>query len=216
MLKVDSVYLEFAGRKILQDIYIDCKPGEITGLLGRNGSGKSSLLKCIFGTLTPSHKYISVNNKHISKGYKDGEIAYLPQHNYLPQHLTIGQCSRMLVAENDWVEFNTHDIFKQFSYSKPWQLSGGELRRLETLIILYSKANYILLDEPFTHLSPIQAEEVKALMQLRKKHKGFIVTDHQYHNILDVSDKIVLLNNGATKIIRNADELVTYGYLSSI
>ena len=66
-LKVDSVQLEFDDRKILQDIYLHCEQGDIIGLLGRNGSGKSSLLKIIFGTLIPSYKYISIDGKRIQQ-----------------------------------------------------------------------------------------------------------------------------------------------------
>jgi len=214
MLKVDSVLLEFDNRKILQDIYIDCKPGEVTGLLGRNGCGKSSLLRIIFGTLKPSYKYISINDQYILKGYIRGQIAYLPQHNYLPKHTAIEQLARMLVDEKAWDEFASYEIYQQHYNKKADQLSGGELRKLETLMILYSKADYILLDEPFTHVSPVQADEIKQIIRKRSPYKGFIITDHQYYNILEVSDKIVLLSNGATKLIADRSELITYGYLS--
>ncbi|MFD1256407.1 ATP-binding cassette domain-containing protein [Mucilaginibacter terrae] len=216
MLKVDSVYLEFDSRKVLQDIYIDSTAGKVTGLLGRNGCGKSSLLKIIFGTLQPAHQYISINGQHVSKGYLKNKIAYLPQHNYLPGHLSIRQSAQMLVDEQAWEEFTSHDVYSRFEKMKPGELSGGELRKLETLMILYSKATYILLDEPFTHISPLQVEEIKAIIRKRCAVKGFIVTDHQYRNILEISDKLVLLQNGATKIINDANELVAYGYLSNI
>jgi ABC-type cobalamin/Fe3+-siderophores transport system ATPase subunit len=68
-LKVDSVQLEFDRRKILQNVYLNCSQGQIIGLLGRNGSGKSSLLKIIFGTLTPGYKYVSINDQYIKNGY---------------------------------------------------------------------------------------------------------------------------------------------------
>jgi lipopolysaccharide export system ATP-binding protein len=214
MLKVDSVQLEYHSRKILHDIYLDCQPGCITGLLGRNGSGKSSLLKIIFGTVTPGYKHINANGKVIDKGYANNTIAYLPQQNYLPKQIPICQLAPMLVDRQAWDEFAELDIYQQFQNQKPSQLSGGELRKLETLMILYSKANYILLDEPFTHLSPVQAEEIKALMRKRSAYKGFIVTDHQYENILDVSDQVFLLHNGTTKLIKDREELITNGYLS--
>ncbi|WP_295768485.1 ATP-binding cassette domain-containing protein [uncultured Mucilaginibacter sp.] len=216
MLKVDSVLLEFDNRKILQDIYIDCRPGEVTGLLGRNGCGKSSLLRIIFGVLKPAYKYINVNGNYISNGYSTGKIAYLPQHNYLPKHIKIIELAKSLISKEDWDEFAAYDIFQENSNKKPSELSGGQLRKLETLIILYSKADYILLDEPFTHISPIQADEIKAIIRKRSTFKGIIITDHQYRNILEVSDKIVLLSNGTTKVITSNDELVTYGYLSSL
>ncbi|MDT3401634.1 ATP-binding cassette domain-containing protein [Mucilaginibacter terrae] len=216
MLKVDSVLLEFDNRKILQDIYIDCQAGQVTGLLGRNGCGKSSLLRIIFGTLKPAYKYISIDDIYITNGYKSGKIAYLPQHNYLPKHTSINDLARMLVDEQAWEEFTTYEIFNKHGNNKADQLSGGELRKLETLLILYSKADYILLDEPFTHVSPVQAEEIKEIIRKRSAYKGFIITDHQYYNILEVSNKIVLLSNGTTKLITNHDDLVTYGYLSSL
>jgi lipopolysaccharide export system ATP-binding protein len=214
MLKVDSVQLDFDGRKILQNVYLDCKPGEVTGLLGRNGCGKSSLLKIIFGTLTPYYKYVSIDDEFIAKGYLGNKIAYLPQHNYLPQNMVINRLAPMLVDPLAWDEFSSYPLYQQYQHKKPRDLSGGELRKLETLMILYSKADYILLDEPFTHISPIQAEDIKAIIRKRSRYKGFVITDHQYYNILEISDKIILIDNGATKLIENREELVTYGYLS--
>ena len=82
------------------------------------------------------------------------------------------------------------------------------------LMIIHSKADFILLDEPFTHISPIQADEFKPVIRACAKRKGIIITDHQYYNILEVSDKVILLKDGVTKHITNNDELVTYGYLS--
>ncbi|QJD97643.1 ATP-binding cassette domain-containing protein [Mucilaginibacter robiniae] len=214
MLKVDSVQLAYHGRKILQDVYLDCKPGEVTGLLGRNGCGKSSLLKIIFGTLTPDFKHISIDDQVTPKGYIQSKIAYLPQHNYLPRYIMIQQAAQMLVDPKAWNEFAAHKIYQQYSRKLSRELSGGELRKLETLLILYSKADYILLDEPFTHISPVQAEEIKQIIRSRAAYKGIIVTDHQYYNILEVSHKIILLDNGCTKLIKHPDELITYGYLS--
>jgi lipopolysaccharide export system ATP-binding protein len=216
MLKVDSVQLAFNGRKVLQDIYLDCKPGEIVGLLGRNGCGKSSLLKIIFGTMIPDYKYVGINDRYIKKGYVNNQIAYLPQHHYLPANIAINKMAPMLVDPNDWKEFATYPTYAAHSRKKPDQLSGGEIRQLEMLMILYSSATYILLDEPFTHISPVQADDFKAILRKRSKTKGLIITDHQYYNILEVSSRIVLIENGHTKMISRHEELVTYGYLSGI
>ncbi len=213
MLKVDSVELSYDGRKILQDIYLDCKPAEVVGLLGRNGCGKSSLLKIIFGSLNPSFKHISIDDRTIEKGYRH-KIGYLPQDHYLPDTSSIKQLAKLLVDPKVWNEFAEETIYKKYFQKKPNQLSGGEIRQLETLMILYSKANYILLDEPFIHLSPIQAEEFKEIIRKRSQQKGIIVTDHQYQNILDISSKIVLLSDGCTKHIKNRDELATFGYIN--
>jgi len=213
-LKVDSVQLSFDDRKILQDVYLNCAQGQIIGLLGRNGSGKSSLLKIIFGTLTPSFKYVSINDEFIHKGYHQNRIAYLPQHNYLPDGIKISELAKMLIADNSWDIFAALKIYDENKDHTISGLSGGELRQLETLMIIYNKADFILLDEPFTHVSPVQTEGFKLLLREAAKTKGVIVTDHQYYNIIDVSDHLILLNNGSTKHIKHHDELVTYGYLS--
>ena len=214
VLKVDSVRLAFSDRKILQDVYLDCKQGEIVGLLGRNGSGKSSLLKIIFGVLSPSYKYVSIDNQFIGKSYHQNRIAYLPQHNYLPKGIKMSQLAPMLVDELLWDKFRTLPIYLEHQQKTAAQLSGGELRQLEMLMILHSHADFILLDEPFTHISPVQTDAFKLILREATQTKGIIITDHQYYNILDVSDRVILLHNGSTKHITHPDELITYGYLS--
>lgn len=214
LLKVDSIQLSFNDRNILQDVHLSCRQGEIIGLLGRNGSGKSSLLKIIFGTLTPSYKYVAINDEYIKKGYIRNRIAYLPQHSYLPKGIKINELAKMLVDDFYWDEFTDLLIYKKYYQNTVSELSGGELRKLETLLVVYNKADFILLDEPFTHISPIQTEEFKPILKRCAQRKGIIITDHQYYNVLDVSDRVILLTNGCTKHISGADELAAYGYIS--
>lgn len=213
-LKVDSVQLEFDGRKILQDIYLDCSTGEVVGVLGRNGCGKSSLLRIIFGSLSCGYKHVSINGQHIIKGYHNNRIAYLPQHNYLPSGIKIQKLAKPFIDPLLWSDFNDQPAYQQHQHKTVGQLSGGELRQLETLMIVYSCADFILLDEPFTHISPVQADDLKIMIEKSAKTKGIIVTDHQYYNVLDVSDRIILLNNGCTRPVKDAADLVTYNYLN--
>ncbi len=213
-LKVDSVELEFDGRKILQDISLHCSQNEIVGLLGRNGSGKSSLLKIIFGTLTAAHKYVSIGDKFIFKGYHNNRIGYLPQHNYLPPGIIIKSLAKMLVAPSHWSEFTAYPVYQDHYHKKVSQLSGGELRQLEMLMVLYSRADFILLDEPFTHVTPVQSDYFKQVIKAISRHKGLIITDHQYHNVMDISDRIIILTEGCTKPVSSLNDLVTYNYLS--
>jgi lipopolysaccharide export system ATP-binding protein len=216
ILKTDSVELEFDGRKILQDIYLDCRQGEVVGLLGRNGCGKSSLLRIIFGTLKPTYKHISINDRYIHKGYDNGRVAYLPQHNYLPQNVKIESLAKAIIDEQFWDDFAAQPVWQNHKNEKAGELSGGELRQLETLMVIYSKADFILLDEPFTHVSPIQADMFKDVIRKCAEVKGIVVTDHQYYNILDVSDRIILITNGATKPVKDPDDLIAHGYVSHL
>ncbi|MGF7080605.1 ATP-binding cassette domain-containing protein [Mucilaginibacter sp. UYCu711] len=215
-LKVDSVQLAFNDRKILQDVYLHCNQGEVIGLLGRNGSGKSSLLKIIFGTLTPSYKYVGIDDEFIHYGYLNNRIAYLSQDSYLPRGIKISDLAAMLIDQLYWDDFANLDIYKNHHHKKPEQLSGGELRQLEMLMILCSKADFILLDEPFTHVTPVETQYFKTIIKSISKTKGIIITDHQYYNVLDISDRVILLTDGCTKHLKNVDDLVTYNYLSGI
>lgn len=214
ILKADSIEIDFDGRKILQGVYLQCEQGEVLGLLGRNGCGKSTLLKIIFGSVMPSHKYISIDGVYVRKGYTSGQIAYLPQHHYLPAGVKIDRLAKQIVDHLAWDEFAEFPIYKSYFNQTVNDISGGEWRQLEMLMVLYSKAKFILLDEPFTHISPIQVEEFKGIITARGKTRGIIVTDHYYKNVLEVSNRLLLLNNGYTQMISNREDLVRYGYLS--
>jgi ABC-type multidrug transport system ATPase subunit len=89
-LFVDSIQKSFGLQSILTDVFISCKPGEIVGLLGRNGTGKSTLMKIIFGSAEAENKFIRIdgeNNTHM--GDRRDKVTYLPQDNFLPSHLKI-------------------------------------------------------------------------------------------------------------------------------
>jgi ABC-type cobalamin/Fe3+-siderophores transport system ATPase subunit len=171
ILKADSIQLAFGDRTILQDIFISCAQGEVVGLLGRNGCGKSSLLKIIFGTLQPSYQYIGIDDEPVKKGYLSN-IGYLPQHNYLPRGIAIRKLGTMLVDKKYWNEFANTKIYNDQQHKRTEQLSGGELRQLEMLMILYGKADFILLDEPFTHVTPIRQIILKPLSKKFQTQKA--------------------------------------------
>jgi len=216
VLKVDSVQITFGNRPILSDVWLQCRQGEVLGLLGRNGSGKSTLLKVIFGSLLPFHKYVSIDGVFTQYGYKQNRIAYLPQFSYLPKGIRISKLAVMLVGIKYRQQFTGLDIYQKHHHKKPEQLSGGELRQLEMLMTIYSKADFILLDEPFTQVTPVQTDYFKQLIREVGKTKGIIITDHQYNNVLDVSDRVILIHEGATKPINSVDDLITYRYISAI
>jgi len=211
-LFIDSVTQQFSERAILNGVFINCKIGEVVGLLGRNGSGKSTLLKIIFGTIKADFKYFRLNGEIISKGYLSGNISYLPQDNFIPNKITLEKAIQIFcnkyksqLMEVQFVADNLKNKFKDFS--------GGESRFLEALIIIYSDADFILLDEPFSQLAPILIDELKQHINKVKTHKGFIITDHYYKSILDVSDRIVLLHNGCNYKINSVNDLILHGYL---
>lgn len=211
MLEADSIALAFGSKDILSGCYICCKPGEVVGLLGRNGCGKSSLLKVIFGTLSPQFKHLTLEGKMISCSYLGGKIAYLPQDNFIPRFFRVkdvlSECNPQLISDD--ISRKYADLLKM----KLTDVSGGERRFLECLWVLSRPADYILLDEPFSEIAPYQVEILQDIIRKLGETKGIILTDHMYQPLLEVSDRIVLLHNHAAYNITTEEDLILYQYI---
>lgn len=213
-LHVDSVIKTFGTKQVLTDIFMSCEKGEIVGLLGKNGSGKSTLLKIILGSLRSDRKFVKIDDQVIFSLYANRNLVnYLPQNNFLPNHLTIKKIVSTFCEKENAKKISSNNLIKALLNKKSKQLSGGEKRLVEILLIIYSEAKFILIDEPFNGVAPIYKEEIKALIKEESKHKGFIITDHDYRNIIDLSTRLVLLRDGGTKLIKHPEELEYWGYI---
>ena len=213
-MHVDSVIKSFGTRQVLTDVFLSCSQGEILGLLGRNGAGKSTLLKIIFGSLFADRKFVKIGDKIINGVFDNRNLVkYLPQNHFLPNHIKVITIIALFCDKENASQIKDNDLIKPMLDKKTYQLSGGEKRLLEILLIIHSNARYILIDEPFNGIAPIYKEDIKNLIREHSKNKGFIITDHDYRNILDVATRIVLIHDGGTKQIKNEDELKHWGYI---
>ncbi|MCD4792043.1 MAG: ATP-binding cassette domain-containing protein [Bacteroidales bacterium] len=212
ILETDSIILEFGEKKVLSDVYLKIKTGEIIGLLGRNGAGKSCLMNIIYGELNPFDKSVRIDGKVFFEAYKyPNIIKYMPQFNFVPQSLKLNRIFKDFNLEYDELT----ELFPDFSscYNFPLRkLSGGQNRIIELYVILKSKSQFCMLDEPFSHLMPIQTEAVKKLIQKEKLNKGILITDHMYDHIIDISDRIYVIKNGKTHLINSIQEIEDLGY----
>lgn len=212
VLEVDSVELEFNSRKILSDIYLKCETGKITGLLGRNGEGKTCLMNIITGSLEPQSKSIRFDSKMILNPLQKTELAlYLPQFNFIPNFLTL----KKIFSDFDinFNEFATNfPQFKENYLLRIDSLSGGEKRLVEVYIIIKSKTQFLILDEPFSHIMPLHIEVIKEILHKEKLTKGILITDHMHRHITQISDYLYLLTNRKTHLTKSAQDLVTLGY----
>ncbi len=210
-LEADSIQLEFDGRKILSDIYIKCETGKITGLLGRNGQGKSCLMKIIYGSLK-CEKSVRFDNISQFEAFKRPDLLlYLPQFNFIPKGLSL----KRIFSDFDLDYSTFKNSFPEFSSKYQLsinRLSGGEQRMVELYIILKSKSQFAMLDEPFTHLSPLQIEKVKVLLVEEKANKGLLITDHMYKHITEISDSLYVIANMKTHLTKSLEEIETLGY----
>jgi ABC-type multidrug transport system ATPase subunit len=215
LLEVDSVMIAFDNRNILNGCYFKCETGDIIGLLGRNGCGKSSLLKIVFGTLSTYNKFIRINQKVYDQPYKHRNlIAYLPQHDFLPKNLSIKKIINIYIDSNFKREVISNDNRLKYHLNKKiTELSGGELRYLEILLLVNLNVKFILLDEPFSKVEPLYKEVIINLIKEYSSTIGFVITDHDYSNIIATSSHIILINNAACKPIDNLTDLERFNYV---
>jgi ABC-type multidrug transport system ATPase subunit len=213
-LYVDSVTKSFGLKQVLTDIFISCKKGEIIGLLGRNGAGKSTLLKIIFGSISADSKFIRIGNKMIDGLYDNRNlINYLPQHSFLPNHLKVSQLISLFCNKSNADIINANAHIHPLVNKLTNQLSGGERRLVEIFLIVHSNADYILIDEPFNGIAPIFKEEIKCLIKEYSGSKGFIITDHDYRNIIDIATRTILMHDGGLEEIKQKDDLIFWNYI---
>ncbi|OMP76563.1 MULTISPECIES: ATP-binding cassette domain-containing protein [unclassified Chitinophaga] len=212
ILEVDSVTYSVMGRQILSDVYIKTQTGRITTLIGRNGQGKSSLFKVIYGTVNAENKSVRLNNTYLRNDlYKvKGLINFLPQSSFLPKALKVKEAF-------DFFSMETSDFFEYFpelkfsTADRLGQLSGGETKLIEAFLVIRSNTLFTILDEPFVYLMPIYIERLKEIISHEKKNKGFLVTDHLVREICDISDDIYYINTGNV-CLTNVERLNRLGF----
>jgi len=210
-LEVDSVQLGFNDRKILSDIYLRLETGKITGLLGRNGSGKSCLMKIIYGTLKceSSVRFDKIAQYEAFK--KNNQVNYLPQFNFIPTRLSL----KRIFKDFDLAYLDFEKRFPEFPpshNSSIGSLSGGERRLVELYVIVKSRSYFALLDEPFTHLSPIQIQKAKEILMDEKNSKGMLITDHIFRHVTDICDSFYILKDGKTHLSKGFEDIERLGY----
>ena len=212
-LLVDSVQLAFGQLQVLQSAFITARTGRVTGVLGRNGTGKSCLFKSIMGGIKPQNIFIRFNEEmDTDYGHIGNRIKYLPQHEFIPAKMTLGEAYALYGVDYDGlVSFDPK--FHTYQRRMARELSGGEVRVAEMYMILHTEAEFCILDEPFSNIAPKYVEKMQLLIQEQKAAKGIIISDHLYESVISVTDDLFLLRDGYTFPIKSRDDLVRLGYI---
>ena len=212
-LEIDSVLFEVKKNQILNNVYLKLEAGTITALLGRNGSGKSSLFKIILGIIKPREKSLRINDvSFFNKNPSNKDILYLPQNNFIPKKLKIKTVFNFFKL--DFFDFSeSFPEFKNISKNCLGTLSGGERRIIETYLILKSESKFAILDEPFSQIMPVHVQKIKNLIIQSKEKKGILISDHLYEHIKDISDEIYLVANKKVYLTKEKTDLIRLGYL---
>lgn len=216
VLLTEQVYLAKGNTTILNGATLRLSRGSVTGLLGRNGAGKSTLLRVIFGTEHCNEADIFVNGIKSQRLYtRAGLVSYLPQASFLPPFTRVSKVFSDFGVPEEVVLDVVPELADMLQH-RIMELSGGWERMISALAILLTNSRFTLLDEPFSQLMPLHVERLQQLIKSCSRHKGIVLTDHVYRPLLAVSDHLYLMRDGKSIYIRDEEDLVTHGYLSTL
>ena len=211
-LTVDSVVVRFGQKTVLSGGYITSQTGMVTGLLGRNGAGKSCMFRALMGGLKVDYVQVHIDEDPIDLKRIGHRIKYLPQGRLIPEGMTLKRAFD-LYRVDFWSFSLQFPQFTRYCHSRLWEMSGGEARLAELYLILMTDGDFCILDEPFSQIAPLHIEAVQRLIREKSREKGIIVTDHNYEAISKVADNLFVIADGYTFPVESRDDLVRHGYL---
>ena len=210
ILRSEALFKRYKKRFVVNDVSIEVKKGEVVGLLGPNGAGKTTTFYMIVGIIKPTDGKVFMDEVEISRlpMYKRARlgISYLPQEASVFRKLSVKenimavlQMSNLAAKEQ---EDRCRELMEDFGIARlassmGYMLSGGERRRTEIARSLALKPKFILLDEPFAGIDPIAVEDIMSIVHgLKNRGIGVLVTDHNVHETLSITDRAYLLFEG--------------------
>lgn len=220
-LRTENLVKRYRTRTVVKDVSFEVEQGEIAGLLGPNGAGKTTSFYMIVGLIQPNSGRIFLNEEEITHEpvYRRAQkgIGYLSQEASVFRRLSVEDNLRAVLEmtglSKEEQRFRVESLLNEFGLQKirkslGIQLSGGERRRTEIARALALKPNFILLDEPFAGVDPIAVEDIQEIIaKLKSKNIGILITDHNVHETLSITDRAYLLFEGEILKAGTAKEL---------
>lgn len=221
ILRADGLRKRYGKRDVVKGVSLEVKQGEVVGLLGPNGAGKTTTFYMIVGMIKPNNGNVFIDNQKITNlaMYRRSHrgISYLPQEPSIFRRLSveknikavlqlqnIKRKKRREMLENLIDDFSIGHIRK----SKGYVLSGGERRRTEIARTLASFPKFVLLDEPFAGIDPIAVEDIMHIIyKLKMKNIGVLITDHNVHETLSITDRANIMIDGEVYVSGTAEDI---------
>ncbi len=229
-IRTENLVKKYRSRAVVNDVSFEVKQGEIVGLLGPNGAGKTTSFYMIVGLIKPFFGKVFLNDVDITDYpmYKRAKlgIAYLPQEASVFRHLSVENNIKAILEFTDLTHEEQKEkleaLISEFSLQKVRKnlgnnLSGGERRRTEIARCLATNPKFILLDEPFAGVDPIAVEDIQSsVAKLKEKNIGILITDHNVHETLSITDRAYLLFEGKLLKSGTAKELAEDEYVKKV
>ena len=221
MIKAKLLKRVVDSKVLFNNIDLELPSNQITGLLGANGAGKTSLFRAIAGLSSIDSGELTFFDKDLIDMTLEERAAaglsYVPQENSLFEELTLLENLKAVIElkfgyTTDKKIKETESLVKKMNLFekrdiKAKNLSGGEKRKTEILRAILLESKFILLDEPFAGVDPISVEEINKILKDLKKRVGIFISDHNFRDVINVCDLIILLNQGEVLMQGTPDEV---------
>ncbi|PKL85831.1 MAG: LPS export ABC transporter ATP-binding protein [Ignavibacteriae bacterium HGW-Ignavibacteriae-1] len=220
-MSAENLVKRYKKRVVVNNVSINIKQGEVVGLLGPNGAGKTTTFYMIVGMIKPNSGIVKLDGNDITGKpmYRRSRLglSYLPQEPSVFRKMSVENNIRAILQMQRFTasqrkeklerlinEFGIQHIRKSTGY----MLSGGERRRCEIARTLASEPKFVLLDEPFAGIDPIAVEDImKMVSKLKEQNIGVLITDHNVHETLSITDRAYILIDGTIYISGTAAEI---------
>lgn len=217
----ENLVKKYKNRMVVNHVSVEVNQGEIVGLLGPNGAGKTTTFYMTVGLVKPNEGRIFLDDQEITylPMYKRAQlgIGYLAQEASVFRTLSVEDNIKLVLEMTKLTkkeqELKLESLLAEFSLTekRTYQgavLSGGERRRTEIARALATSPKFILLDEPFAGVDPIAVEDIQQIVAgLKQKNIGILITDHNVHETLSITDRAYLLYEGRILKSGTAQEL---------
>lgn len=222
ILRVEDITKSFDGNTVVNEVCFRVNRGEIVGLLGRNGAGKTTSFKITIGLLKPDRGEVFLSGENVTQlpmfqRARNG-LGYLPQRESLLSSLTVRENLRAVVdrlpLSSNEREEKISGLLKEFELEyledqRASTLSGGESRRIEICRALATSPDVLLLDEPFSGVDPIAVKDLQDLVSsLRERNIGILLTDHNVRETLQVTDRSYIIDEGRILADGSVEDIV--------
>ncbi|HDM43098.1 MAG TPA: LPS export ABC transporter ATP-binding protein [Firmicutes bacterium] len=222
LLKTQNLVKEYGRRRVVNEVSLTIRKGEVVGLLGPNGAGKTTTFYMVVGLIKPDSGRVFLGEEEITRYpmYKRARmgIGYLSQEPSIFRKLTVREnilaILQTLPLSKEEREKRLDALLQELSIShlrnkKAYTLSGGERRRVEITRALVIRPHFLLLDEPFAGIDPIAVEDIQSIIShLKKVGLGILITDHNVRETLEITDRSYIMYDGRILISGSAEELI--------
>jgi len=222
ILRVQNLTRSFGDKTVVNELSLSVRRGEVVGLLGRNGAGKTTSFKMTIGMLPPDRGDVFLNGENVTdlpmyRRAREG-LGYLPQKPSLLSRLSVHDnllavVERLSLSSDERAD-RIRTLLEEFgldhlSDQPAGTLSGGEMRRVEICRALATSPDVILLDEPFSGVDPIAVSDLQELVvSLKDRDIGILLTDHNVRETLQVTDRSYIIDQGRVLAHGTAEEIV--------